>query len=126
MADPLYRSFSIFAGTKKVADFKDAKYKIIANVETVYADVAGGVAGYTQGSVEVSLSGSMVVPVAGTTYNFEEQLVAQNIINLGIGIVNGHVHQTAGRVISAEFDSDVKTGMLTGSYEIRALAPQIT
>jgi hypothetical protein len=123
MADARYRGCSIFAGTKRVAEMMDVDYEILSNDETVYADVPGGVAGYTDGAVEVSITASGIMPVRGSTYNFENNIIPHAYIDIGIGIVNGNDHQTRGRVMRAKFTSNVKTGELKGEFQLRAFAP---
>lgn len=126
MSDPRYRGCSIFAETKRVADFHGVEYEIVAGDEEVPADVPGGLAGFTDGMVSVSITATAVVPVRGMVYNFEDQLFAHNYIDIGIGIVNANVHQTRARVVRAKFTSDAKAGRLDGEFALKAFAPNIT
>lgn len=126
MADPRYRGWSFFSGDKRVAEIMDAEYDILSNDETVYADVPGGVAGYSDGAVEGTIRCTAICPVAGMSVNFETLIQLHQNVDFGVGQLNGHIHQSRGRVMRANFTTDVKTGIAKGVFEFRVFSIKIT
>lgn len=126
MANVKVRNASIFAGNKKVAEFENVTYTISAGDEPQFGDVDGGFITYSDGSVTTKLSATGVVPVPGMTYDYTSQLMIHNDVDVGIALINGHIHQITMRVLSAEFDSDVKSGTLKGKFELGGGQPRIT
>jgi hypothetical protein len=124
MASAKVRAASIFVGGRKVGQFVSSKYTISAGDELQYGDP--GVIGFSDGAITTTLSATGIVPVAGQDVALENALVNHNDIDVAVALINGKIHQISMRVNKAEYDSDHKTGILTGQFELIGTEPKIT
>ncbi len=127
MANPLVRSVSFFAGTKKVSQADNTRYRGTDNGEPVYGDVPGGFITFTEGSVEGTLTVTEIIPVAGSDYDFVSAVTNHTPLDLALSLVDGKIHQLPSwRCMEFEFEGEVKSGVLKGTFTFKGGRPTVT
>lgn len=115
---------SVFAFGKKVATAVTHDLSINGGDEAQFAD--DGFVGYSDGATTSSCEVTEIIPVDGTTFDFDSAIINKQDLAMSFGLVNGKIWQILMRPLKHDYKSDAKTGTLTGSISLGGGVPKIT
>lgn len=115
MADYQLMAFSLFFEGRKLGTFTKGKLSLKGNDEANYGDLAGIVV-WSDGVIESSFTASAFQPVQALDYDISAAFLAKTNINLTFGPIGPNLWEISMRVLSVEYDTDVKSGMLNGDF----------
>jgi hypothetical protein len=124
MAQARIRPFSLYTVGKKIGQLFQCKYKILAGDEPAFGDP--GFLGMTDGATTTQVTATTIQPIAGMDYDLALVILQKQDVDVALGVIAGHIHMVTMRITSAEYDSDQKTGMLTGVFEFFGGEPKLT
>jgi hypothetical protein len=116
------RNAPVYAESKKIAEISKANYALESGDEAQFTD-AGVV--WSNGQITSKISCDCIVPVAGMTTRLIAAFLQKQTVRIGI-VVDGQMHQIPMRPMKAEYDTDAKTGALTGKFEFNGAQPDVT
>lgn len=124
MALARIRHYSVFVNSKKVAEAYKSKVALNSGDELAYGDA--GVIGVSDGAANTALDFDSITPVSGSTASIEQILLGKQNVDIQLGLVNGKIWECQMRCTKADYDTDMKTGTLNGSFSFIGGEPTIT
>lgn len=100
----VYRSCSVYAGGKRLAQMTKATLTITANGEDVITD--DGWQGYTKGPITSELDLSRAVPIKGDGMNIESKFMVGDPIDVTFTNFNGRLCQVKMSIKTLKADTD--------------------
>src|SRR5688572_21400831 len=87
----IYRHASIYYESKKVADFKGFEFTISSGNEDMVGDE--GWSGRSSGAKMSKLSADAIVPIAGVQISVVRDLLNDEYVDIGLGVIDGTVYK---------------------------------
>ena len=115
MANVRVRPFSLFFNGKKLGQMHQAKFTLQSGDEPQFGD--GGFVGMSDGAATSTVSATTIVP-ATKALDFDLVGALQNKQDVDVAVPIGpNIFMVTVRTTKAEFDTDQKTGTLSGNFE---------
>lgn len=118
-----FRHASFYFKGKKVATCNALEETIQTGNEDQIGDE--GWMGVSSGARMTKLSTDHIVPVAGIGVSILEAMLADEYVDVGLGIVDGKVHKLKMAIIQGTYSSSAPNGTLTGKFEFSGGAPEL-
>jgi hypothetical protein len=116
MANARVRPFSVFGNGKKVGQIFQANFKLMSGDEPQFGD--GGLLGYSDGATQSSLSCSAIQPAGkNMDYDLAGALLQKQDIEISLGSIGSNIYSVTMRTLTAEFDTEQKSGKLEGKFD---------
>lgn len=110
------RHASLWVKGKKIATMQKLKYSIIGNDERQIAD--GQYIGHTDGATVSDITCDVIVPISGKTRVVKQAIKDKIYMTCQISAIDGETDTIVMRCTKGDYDSDGKTGALTGSFSL--------
>lgn len=123
MATYRVKHASVFVAGKKVATANTSDITVNSGDEVQFGDA--GFAGFSDGATTTSCEVTEIVPITGTTFDFDAAIVGKQNLEMSFGLLNGNIWQVTMRAMKHDYKSDAKTGTLTGSISLAGGEPKI-
>lgn len=108
---------------KKIATAVTNEVSLNSGDEMQFGDE--GFAGFSDGATTTSCEVLEIIPITGTSFDFDSAIVNKQDLNMGFGLLNGNIWQVPMRATKHDYKSDAKTGSLTGSVSLAGGPPKI-
>lgn len=116
------RHFSFYYKGRKAATCNSTDYNIENGGEGQIGDE--GWMGRSQGAILTRLSTDHVVPVEGVGLSVVRDMLNQNYVDVGLGIVDGKIHKVEMAIASANFRGEAANGTQMGRFEFEGGKPE--
>lgn len=124
MASERIRHFSIYRGSRKIAEASGNSYDINSNDEAQIADE--GYIGHSDGATMTNLSTDLIVPVVRKAMQqLLDDMLAKKYIDIGLGVIGGAVHKVRMRAVKCNHTGSAQNGSLVGKFEFEGGVPDI-
>jgi hypothetical protein len=123
MANARIRYSPLYFGGQKFAELHTSGTAINSGDEAQYG--AEGYLGHSDGAIMTKISGTAIVPVVGT--NVDVLSLLKNKSYVGVGqFIGGKWVEVSMRCLSANYDTDRKTGKMEGKFEFEGGEPDVS
>lgn len=125
MANPRVKAGSLFYGDsgKRVGTLQKFEYEIMNGSGQELADAG---AFNTDGQVTTKLSADNISPLPGFDVPMIEDLIAQKIVVISLGLIGGKIHVIDdARPINVKVDGDVANGKQTAAFNWQGGKPKL-
>lgn len=123
MADYQIRAASVFVEGRKVGQFYDGTYSIQSGDEPNFGDNGGDVV-YSDGIITTSFRAKVYEPIQGLDFDIEGALLNKTNLNIGLGLINGKIHQVKMRPLEGTHTTEWRNGKLEGEFNFGGGKPQ--
>lgn len=119
----VFRHASVYYKGKKVAMFSGFEETISSGNEDMIGD--GGWEGRSSGAKTTKLTTDAIIPVAGTGVSVIRDLLNDEYVDIGLGIVDGTIHKIKMGVNEASITSEAANGTLRGKFSFSGGKPEL-
>lgn len=119
----IFRHASVYYRGKKVAMFSGFEESIESGNEDMIGD--GGWEGRSSGAKLTKLSTDAIIPVAGIGIAIIRDLLNDEYVDIGLGVVDGTVHKIKMGIDQAQVTSEAANGTLRGRFQFSGGKPEI-